>query len=120
MSNRKIDIMRFSKQNGSIDVKEELGEIVFPGWANKAYIDPGQMNRLRSVIRAQVEYYEPELVHRDPDGSSIQISSSSNTDLYRKATEDRVTGEINALFNPISYNQLKIIRRFIRSFFVAS
>lgn len=109
--------MCFSEQNEPVDVKEELGEIVFPGWANKAYIDPAHMNHLRSVIRAQVEYHDREFVHRNPDGSSVQVSSSSNTDLYRKATEDRVTGEINAFFNPLSYNQFKVIRRFIRSFF---
>lgn len=115
-----LSLMALPNAKLSFDVNEELGGIVFPNWANKAYLNPEEMQRLRDVIRAQIEGHEPEYSHKNPDGSLIEISSECNAELYQKAVDDRVSGEINAFFYPIDYNQLRIISHFIKTFFVPS
>ena len=111
--------MANSARKKPVPIRSQSDEIVFPKWANEAYTDAERMDELRAVIRQQVENSEllDSWTHKNQDGSSFTASRQSHPDLYRKAIEDRVSGEINGFFNPIAYNQIKVVKRFIRSIF---
>lgn len=107
--------MQLSENNIPIGLNKEPWETVFPQWANKAFLDPLEMERLREYIRSQVEYHEPKYTRKNRDGSTMEISKEKNSGIYQEVVEARVTGEIGAFFNPIDYNRLGIIRYFIRT-----
>jgi len=108
--------MELSENNIPIGY-DEPWETLFPSWANKAYLDPVEMERLREYIRTQVEYHEPKYTRKNPDGSTMEISKERNSEIYKQVVKDRVTGEIGAFFNPIDYKRIQIIRHFVRTLF---